>query len=110
MILVALSFMIIALVSAEVLSEAQVAGLTQAVSVHQNNLERIQHQQDTLRSMLQKLAIASLNDTALADVLRDHGVHVNRRSNDAPTPAPAPATPAESKPAPAAPDVPPVAQ
>ncbi len=104
MILSALSLMIIALVCVEVLSEVQVNGLSDAVNYHQEVLERAQHQQELLRSMLQKLAVASISDPALADLLHDHGIRVNRRSVQA---APAPAG---SKPAPAAPDVPPVAQ
>ncbi len=107
LILVAFSFIIFALVSAEVLSEAQVAGLTQAVSMHETNLERVQRQQEVLRAMLQKLAIASLTDPDLAEVLRDHGVHVNRHSTQVESPA---AAPAGAKPAPAAPEVPAVAQ
>jgi hypothetical protein len=107
LILIALSFMIIALVFVEVLSEAQVSGLTDAVSLHEEKLNRAQRQQEILRQMLQRLAVASLTDPALADFLRNHGVQVNHRSIQPAATAP---VPSGSKPAPPPPDVPPVAE
>jgi len=104
LILIALSLMIIALVFVEVITEAQVSGLTDAVTLHENQLGQAQRQQEVLRQMLQRLAVASLTDPALADFLRSHGVQVNHRT------VPAATVPSDAKPGPPPPDVPPVAQ
>lgn len=107
MILSALSLMIFALVFVEVASEVQVDGLNIAVSNHEANLTEMQAQKEVLRQMLQRLAIASLSDPALVDVLHKNGVRINNRLPRAGAPASAPS---DSKPAPPPPDVPPVAQ
>jgi hypothetical protein len=104
-ILVVLSLMVSVLVILEVICDAQVARVTDAVAFEQASLGRMQRSQELLRQMLQKLALDSVNDPAVADLLQDHGVHIHRGTDPS---APAAPAPAGSKPA--APDVPPVAQ
>ncbi len=107
MILTALSLLILILSFVEVVSEIQVSRLTDAVGLHEANITAAQSQQEVLKQMLQRLALASLSDPALADVLHKRGVRVNHTDPPAGTPA---ALPAGSKPASPPPEVPPVAQ
>jgi predicted Holliday junction resolvase-like endonuclease len=105
LILAVLSVMIIVLVLVEVVSEAQVTGLADAISMHQSYVNQSLRQQEVLRQMLQRLAVASMTDPALADVLHSHGIHITRQSSPPAAPAPSAATPP-----PAPPDVPAVNQ
>jgi hypothetical protein len=112
-ILIVLSLMIIGSVGMEIASDAQVAKLNDAISREQFVLSRMSRQQEIFRQMLQRLAVLSVNDPAVADLLHAHGIRVNRVSGHfaVPTsPAATSAGPSVPKPAASAPEVPPVAQ
>ncbi len=107
MILTALSLLILILSFVEVVSEIQVSRLTDAVGLHEANISAAQSQQEVLKQMLQRLALASLTDPAVADVLHKRGMRVNHVEQPPGTSA---TLPAGSKPASPPPEVPPVAQ
>ncbi len=107
--LITLSLMIVALIIAEVISDGQVVALTDAVSGNQAKLSRMQQQQEILRQMVQKLAIASQTDPDVAELLKNHGIKVtlNNQPETPSTPVTPATPPTHAAPAPA---VPPVAQ
>jgi predicted Holliday junction resolvase-like endonuclease len=89
--LVFLSLVIAALIFLEIRCEIQVTSLTFSVGENEAHLSQAQQQNEVLRQLLQRMAVESQHDSALADLLAKRGLHVSSsRDTNAPVPPPTP--------------------
>jgi len=102
--LVFLALIIAALNCSEILCENQVTGYTSSIAANQDQVALEQRKSELLQHLVQRIALVSQQDPALADLLAKRGFHISVTS---PAGNPhAPPVDARSAPSPSAPPTP----
>jgi len=83
-----LAGVIAVLIGLEIVSENQIAALTDSVSDKQARLALAQQEHETLKELVQRMALESRSDRALADLLAKRGIHVATVTQDTSANAP----------------------
>jgi hypothetical protein len=102
-----LSLVIAVLILLEITCENQVASLTAQVGMNEARISQARAQNELLRQLVQRIAIMSQRDLALADLLAKRGIHLNAAPRGAgPNSLPATPTPGITPLAPTTPPTP----